>query len=429
MFSLTIILCLLATTGHAWDAPKIPGFRTMWYDNFNGPVDTSKWNIQHWYQNLNGDYQEYRDSPQNVYTKDGNLHIVPWRDETAVKGWTSGRIESTYTFTPSPGVKTIVQAVVRLGSTTLKDKKGIWPAFWLLGDSHRTGGPIWPACGELDIMEHVNDEHETYAAVHCDKSPGGICGEKKGITGSHYQSNKATGLNTYKVIIDRTPTVWWNESVNFYVCDHLFHTVTGAQIGNPEVWKTIAWNKMFMIFNVAVGGDWPGPPEPGTAEGPEAGMQVGYVAHYEQEAPAGDIACAPCPYDYGCHPDHLTCGKKECGKKEYHVHQHQPPAVMMPPAPILPPPPPPPPPAPAPPPVACHRCNNYYSNVPQVPPPPPPPPMPHPPLPLVGAPPPPPVGPPVGAPPHNFPYIPQVPPPPHQRPYNYPNFPPGRPPN
>lgn len=262
MFFFAVMLCFLAATGTAWDAPEIPGFRTMWYDNFNGPTaslpDPSKWNVQHWYQDLNGDHQEYRASPENVHVMDGSLHIHPWRDPTAAKGWTSGRIESTYTFTPAPGVKTIVQAGISLGFAPNGRKFGIWPAFWLLGDSHRTGGPIWPACGELDIMEHVNGERKTYAAVHCDRSPGGICGEKKGITGSHYQANSATGLATYKVVIDRTPTMWQNESVNFYVGDELFHTVMGGQIGNLEVWKTIAQNKMFIIFNVAVGGDWVG---------------------------------------------------------------------------------------------------------------------------------------------------------------------------
>ncbi|KAF5681496.1 endo-1,3-beta-glucanase, partial [Fusarium denticulatum] len=297
MLFLATILCFLATTGTAWNVPEIPGYRIMWYDNFEGVAgslpDTSKWNIQHWYQDLNGDHQEYRASPVNVHLMNRFLHIHPWRDPTAAKGWTSGRIESTYTFTPAPGIKTIVQADIELGFAPKGRKNGIWPAFWLLGDSHRTGGPIWPACGELDIMEHVNSEHETYAAVHCDRSPGGICGEKKGIAASYFHPDMAMSMVTYKVVIDRTPTVWQDESVNFYVEDELFHTVTGAQIGDPEVWKTIAWNKMFIILNVAVGGDWPGPPVDYTFEGRKAGMKVGYVAHYEQQASAQDTAYAP----------------------------------------------------------------------------------------------------------------------------------------
>ncbi|KAG5759818.1 hypothetical protein H9Q72_012057 [Fusarium xylarioides] len=437
MLFLGIILCFLAGTGTAWDPPEIPGFRTMWYDNFDGVPgslpDTSRWNIQHWYQDLNGDHQEYRASPVNVHVMDSFLHIHPWRDPTAAKGWTSGRIESTYSFTPAPGVKTIVQAPIDIGFAPRGRKDGIWPAFWLLGDSHRTGGPIWPACGELDIMEHVNSDTETYAAVHCDKSPGGICGEKKGISGSYDHGNGNPGLATYKVVIDRTPTVWQNESVNFYVTDQLIHKVTGAQIGNLEVWKTIAWNKMFIIFNVAVGGDWPGPPQPYTLEGPKVGMKVRYVAHYEQQASAQDTAYAPYDYPYGNQQDHMVC----CRKTYLHETKVIAPQPAPPAAPSLPPPPPPPPALPpAPPPAACAPCNSYnYPNVPQVPPPRPPPRapaplppvgvppqahMPPPPLPPVGAPPPPPVGPPGGRPPlppgvlpHNYPHIPQVPPHPH----------------
>ncbi|KAF5710068.1 endo-1 3-beta-glucanase [Fusarium mundagurra] len=472
MLFLAIILCSLAAIGTAWNVPEIPGYRIMWSDNFEGVAgslpDTSKWNIQHWYQDLNGDLQEYRASPENVHVMNRLLHIHPWRDPTATKGWTSGRIESTYTFTPAPGVKTIVQAKLELGFAPKGRKDGIWPAFWLLGDSHRTGGPIWPACGELDILEHVNTDHETHAAVHCDKSPGGICGEKKGISKSYYHPDSAKNMATYKVVIDRTPTVWQNESVNFYVNNELFHTVTAAQIGNLEVWKTIAWNKMFIIFNVAVGGHWPGPPHDFTFEGPEVGMRVAYVAHYEQQASAQDAVYAPSAYAPSSQDTAYTPPVQDAGYAPYnypYAPQPAPPA-----APSLPPPPPPPPPAlppalpPAPPPVACAPCNNYnYPNIPQVPPPqprplapapvpapapapppvaaPPPPPVlpvgapPPPPVgPPVGAPPPPPVGPPVGRPPlppgvlpHQYPHIPQVPPHPHQPPYNYPNLPPGRP--
>lgn len=112
-------------------------------------------------------------------------------------------------------------------------------------------------------------------------------------------------------------------------------------------------------------------------------MQVGYVAHYEQEASAEDTAYASYNYPYGNPPDEM---------------------------------------------------DYPYDNIPQIPPPPPP----GPPPPPVAVPPPPPVGPPVGAPPppphpvgvpaYNYPRIPRVPHHPHQLPYNYPNLPPGRPP-
>jgi beta-glucanase (GH16 family) len=262
MFFITVILfLLLATTGTAHMVPELPGYRNMWSDSFDGHAgslpDTSKWNIEQWYQNLNGDYQEYKASQQNLHlTGNGVLRIIPKRDGSAEKGWSSGRLESKYTFTPTPNTKTVVQGYIRLGSAPASRKQGIWPAFWLLGDSHRTGGPIWPACGEIDIMEHVNGETQSHAAVHCDKAPGGICGEKTGIANSVDLPDAGTNWHTYKVVIDRTPVNWAEESLNFYVDGKNFHQLKGARINDPEVWKTIAHNKMFFLLNVAVGGEW-----------------------------------------------------------------------------------------------------------------------------------------------------------------------------
>ncbi|KAF4949328.1 hypothetical protein FGADI_8983 [Fusarium gaditjirri] len=312
MLFFTVILCFLAATSIAYTAPEIAGYQTVWSDSFEGSAgslpDTSKWDIQEWYKDLNGDYQEYRASPENVHvTGNGFLRIMPMRDPSATKGWTSGRIESKYTFTPTPGTKTIIQGIIRLGNAHPENKKGIWPALWLLGDSHRTGGPIWPECGELDIMEHVNGQTTTHAAVHCDKAPGGICNEKTGIAKEIFSPDAGKDWHTYRVVIDRTPTDWKKETVEFWVDDQHVMSVNGARIGNPKVWASIAHNKMFVILNVAVGGDWPQPPREDTAEGLGVGMEVGYVAHYVQDIPENDIGPGVDHYDHKGEDLRNTC--------------------------------------------------------------------------------------------------------------------------
>jgi beta-glucanase (GH16 family) len=43
--------------------------------------------------------------------------------------------------------------------------KGMWPAFWMLGTN--IGAVGWPECGEIDIMEWVdNDPNNIYSSTH-----------------------------------------------------------------------------------------------------------------------------------------------------------------------------------------------------------------------------------------------------------------------
>ena len=42
--------------------------------------------------------------------------------------------------------------------------QGFWPAFWMLGADINTVN--WPACGETDIMEHINTDSTIYGTIH-----------------------------------------------------------------------------------------------------------------------------------------------------------------------------------------------------------------------------------------------------------------------
>ncbi|RFN42002.1 secreted glucosidase, partial [Fusarium flagelliforme] len=291
LFLISILLSLAALAATE-QAPGYEGFDLIWEDTFSGPAgslpDQSKWIMQDWYKNLNGDFQTYTTSRANQqHTGHGSLVIIPLRDPSAQRGWTSGRLESTYTFTPAPGAKTIAEAQIKLGGASKSGKQGIWPAFWLLGDSHRKGTLIWPTCGEIDILENVNGEPKTQGVIHCDKNPGGICNEKNGIASALDLPDSGRNFHTYTAMIDRTPGDWRQESVSLFVDGRQYHRATGARIGNEEVWGKVAHNLVHFILNVAVGGEWPGDPNGSTVSGIGNAMEVKYVAHYQSQGAGG----------------------------------------------------------------------------------------------------------------------------------------------
>ncbi|AEO66263.1 73c81e02-086d-4723-b724-89170a70891b [Thermothielavioides terrestris] len=273
------LLPVLGTAVSAWDAPSYSGYTLVWSDNFAGPSGSlpnqNNWNIISGNLGVNGELETYVADPHEVQTSGGNtVQLVPWLDGSS---WTSGRIESKYTFTPQAGKKTMVEAPIRFGSNDISTKQGIWPAFWLLGDSIRHG-TAWPECGELDILETIDGQLTGYGTAHCDVTPGGICNEPNGIGGSIGMPSQ--DWQTWRLVWDRTTGNWQTETITWYMNGQQFHQISGSRIGDQNVWNSLAASPLYFILNVAVGGNWPGYPNSQTQGGYGAMMEVGYVAHY-----------------------------------------------------------------------------------------------------------------------------------------------------
>lgn len=249
---------VLVSTTLAWDAPQYGGFWKVWDDNFVGgggqSPNTQKWNIIAGNLGVNNELQTYTPSSRNLQLSGGNtVQLVPWRDGSAQRGWTSGRIESRYAFTPAGGKLTRAEARLRFGSENIDRKQGIWPAFWLLGEAVRRGTG-WPACGEIDIMESINGQLTGYGVLHCDRFPGGICNEGNGIGGS--VSIPDQGWHTWRIEFDRRNGYWRDQSITWFLDGRQFHQVRGSRINNERVWATLCHSPFYFIFNVAVGGNW-----------------------------------------------------------------------------------------------------------------------------------------------------------------------------
>ncbi|KAJ4406331.1 hypothetical protein N0V85_004534 [Neurospora sp. IMI 360204] len=276
------LLPFLPTLVSAWYPPTLQGYNLVWYDQFEGNTATSpntgRWNIINGKLNVNNELETYSSSTRTVQVSGGyTLQIVPWRQQNGNGDWISGRIESTYTFTPQAGKKTVAQADIRFGSNPTNTKAGIWPAFWLLGQELRAGGS-WPACGELDILETVNGDLRGYGTLHCGTNPGGPCNEPTGKGASTAIPNQ--DWHTWKIEWDRTSGDWYTSKVTWYMDGVKFHEVSGQSLNDWTAFDKISNKPLFFILNVAVGGDWPGYPNGNTQDGYGSMMEVGYVAHY-----------------------------------------------------------------------------------------------------------------------------------------------------
>ncbi|KAI1326598.1 putative endo-1,3(4)-beta-glucanase [Xylariaceae sp. FL0255] len=280
MFSKLLAIASAVTSVAATGVPSYSGYSVVWQENFIGAAgaspNTGTWNIIQSANNANDEVETYTNSNSNVQLSGGQtLQIVPQNNNGQ---WTSGRLESVYTFTPPNGLQTIVEAQIRMGTNAQANKQGIWPAFWMLGDSIRHG-TAWPECGEIDILEQVDGVLTGYGTVHCDVYPGGICNEPNGIQGSI--SIPDDSWHTWRVIIDNTSSSWTSQTITWYRDGVEFQQVSGGQINDQNVWNTLAHSPLYIILNVAVGGDWPGDPNSATLGGYGAYMEVAYVAQYQ----------------------------------------------------------------------------------------------------------------------------------------------------
>ncbi|ACU39141.1 family 16 glycosylhydrolase [Actinosynnema pretiosum subsp. pretiosum] len=227
--------------------------KVIWEDNFDGSagqrVNSSKWNTETG-DNFgnNREHQYYTDSAGNAALDgSGNLVITAKKENPANYNcwygrcqYTSARINTSGKFTTTYGK---VEARMKLPRG-----KGIWPAFWMLGQD--IGSNPWPNSGEIDIMEFLgHEQNKVYGTIH---GPG--YSGAGGVGGSYTGPNFADGFHTFAV-------EWAPNSIKWLVDGNVFFQTTPASVnGNRWVFD----KPFFVILNLAVGGEWPGYPDAST---------------------------------------------------------------------------------------------------------------------------------------------------------------------
>ena len=254
------------------NSPVVPGgeMSLVWSDEFNGarldPAtwffetgDGSQYGIPGW---GNGELQWYL--PDNAVIDNGKLVITARRQPQNGFEFTSARINTRDRFAFRHGR---IEARIRLPAG-----EGLWPAFWLMPQEEAYGG--WAASGEIDIMEAVNPGGTGGNAVYGTLHYGGASPGNRS-SGDHYVVASDTTENFHVYALE-----WDEREMRWYVDDTLYATqnnwfTTAADFPAP-------FDRAFhIIFNVAIGGGFPGPPD-STTRFPTA-MTVDYVRVYTGE--------------------------------------------------------------------------------------------------------------------------------------------------
>ena len=225
----------------------------FWSEEFNtdGPPDPSKWGYDlgagGW---GNQELEYYTSRPENAVVKDGVLKINLIKESYNGSAYTSARLLSKGKFEFTYG-KVEIKAKLPAGV-------GTWPAIWMLGSNVNT--VPWPACGEIDIMEHLGRTLNTiYGTLHY---PGHSGGSANGAT--TVIANATTEFHIYSV-------EWTAAAIKIFVDNTLFHTVAND--------GSIPFNHdFFLILNVAMGGGFGGTPDPAVTN---ATMEIDYIRVYK----------------------------------------------------------------------------------------------------------------------------------------------------
>ena len=242
----------------------------VWSDEFNGNgvVNANNWFLQtqlpaggNWY---NGELQHYTNRQVNSFVNNGMLNIVAKRetftDQGQTKQFTSARLNSKFAFKHG---RVEVRAKMPIGS-------GTWPAIWMLGKNiiepgsfwTSTHGTVnWPACGEIDIMEHWgSNQNYVQSAMHTPSSFGNTINK-----GGRTINTVSSEFHVY--------TLEWTAERMIFSVDDIVHYIYNPAVKNANTWPFN--EQQYFLLNIAI--------EPGVAANfTQSSMEVDYIRVYQE---------------------------------------------------------------------------------------------------------------------------------------------------
>jgi len=234
-------------------------FDLAWSDEFSG----AELNANYWNYDLGGggwgnnEWQDYR--VDNAGVSDGYLAITAKQESSG--SYTSSRIKTQGLIDFTYG-RVDIRAKLPRG-------QGIWPALWALGTNFNEVG--WPNSGEIDIMEMIGGggrEDTVHGTVHWNADLSATPYAHAYIGGEFTGEDFSAGFNVFSIIRTAYQIQWYVNNIPYY------------QFTIDDSAPLAAFRKpFFLIFNIAVGGNWPGYPD-ATTTFPQK-MLVDYVRIFE----------------------------------------------------------------------------------------------------------------------------------------------------
>jgi beta-glucanase (GH16 family) len=229
-------------------------YTLIWSDEFDtGTLDGSKWSSSIGGWGWGNNELQYYTAGDNLSFSNDELVIEAREEQFNSNAYTSGKIITKNLFEVRYGK---VEARIKFPSG-----QGLWPAFWMLGAN--IDQVSWPFCGEIDVMEHVNNEQEIHGTAHW-----------QDVNYAYYGGSQSIDVSQYHIY-----TVEWDSAIiNWYVDGTQFHAMS---IANGVNGTSEFHGPFYLLLNLAVGGNWPGSPNASTNF--PATLHVDYVRVYKTD--------------------------------------------------------------------------------------------------------------------------------------------------
>lgn len=253
--------CAGPAAGSGAVTPQQDEWALVWEDDFTGEtLDAAKWTrcergAPDWQNTMS-------DDPRVLKVEEGALHLLGIVNDNTGQDPTlylTGGVTSEGKFAFQHGK---VQIRARF-----KSAQGAWPALWMLGAEAG-----WPACGEVDLMEHLNFDHKVYQTVHSE------------YTVQIDKTNTPRKGSTAKIDRDDWNTYgceWDTDKIVFTVNGEATHTYPRVPEKGDKQWP---FNQPFyFILSMQIGGDWVNGSGPTNPDHYPAGMEIDYVRVYQKK--------------------------------------------------------------------------------------------------------------------------------------------------